>query len=713
LDKANATGIRYFFEASSIAVVGVSTDETKLGSIIFSNLRQNLLQGTLKARLYPLSPTHKMIRGLRCYPGLKDLPEVPELLVVAVPASVALEFVKQAAAAGVKAVLMITGGFAEVRSSGLESRVFESAKRAGMRILGPNTIGILDTRTGVDSLFLLPTKKLGSGQEIDSLLKPLKGGVVIITQSGHLGEIVSEELAANHVGVRALVGTGNQVDVSVEDIINYFSEDKETKVIAVYLEGIKDGRRFMRLAGEAAKKKPIVVFKMGKTLTGARAALTHTASMVGDYQTYQAAFRASGIVEANSLQELADFCVTFSLLSQRPGKRLLVVTNAGGVGGVAADDAERNGLWVKPLSASTAILLRKRFGENGYMSNASLSNPLDLTATVPTRDFAEATEAALSAGGYDMGLILPTHQTPAIGPEISKLMARSILRTGKPCSVVVMGRSDLASAIHEEFLMRGIPSFPTPERAVRALAAISTYASIRDSIQTPGTTRSRDKAAFLRGRKGPLSTDQTRQLLSMYQIDEPDSVMVESQEDLPKAANLRFPVACKLASLGLLHKASMGGVVLNIQDRGDMAEALRRLKVVATEGGIPFEGMLVQEMAQGVELILGGVFDRTFGPTIVFGSGGATAQLTADYQVAVAPVNFSGARKLVQETKVFNILSGQHGLGSGGLRRLYSAISSFSKLMVENPSVTQLEINPLIVSNSGAFAADSRVVLGH
>ncbi len=710
--ESTTGGVGYFFRPSSIAVAGASDDQTKLASIIFSNLLRNHRQGVLKASLYPLNPAHKKVGGLKCYPTLDALPEAPELLVVAVPASSALELVKEAAESGVKAVIMISSGFAEVGRKELEMEVLAIARRKGMRILGPNTMGLLDTTSGVDSLFLLPTKKLDSGREVPSLLKPSKGGVVIITQSGHLSEIVSEELAAEGIGLRALVGTGNQLDVSVEDIIDYFAEDDETKVIAVYLEGIKDGRRFIRLAKKASRRKPVVVFKLGKTTSGARAALTHTASLVGDYEAYRAAFRAAGVVEAESLQELADLCVTFSLLPPRRGTRLVIVTNAGGVGAVAADEAERNGLEVNPPSRSTATAIRKRFQGSLFISNASLGNPLDLTATAPTADFAEATAIALGSKDYDMALVLPTHQTPAIGPDISSRIAEAVSRTGKPACACVMGRAEFAGMIHADFIRHGMPSFPTPERTVRALAALANCARLRSSTQTIPSPNRKDRVGFLRKLTGPLTAKQTHRLFSGYGITQPASVLVETESDLAKASNLGFPVACKLASRGMLHKADVGAVLLNVSGGCAMNASFSRLRKLATERGVPFEGMLVQQMVKGgVELILGGKRDNTFGPMVVFGAGGSGAELTRDFSVAVAPVNVREASDLVKSTRVGRRLGVDQKRVRSVLERLLPLMSGFSKIITQNPSISQIEINPLIVTPEAALAVDTRVVL--
>lgn len=703
-------GIRSFFEPRSVAVVGVSDDREKLSSIIYANMLANRRKGLLRAPVYPVNPAHDMVGSRRCYRGFSSLPETPELVVIAVPASKALQVVRDSARAGAKAAVLITGGFAETGRRELEREVLEAARGSGMRLLGPNTIGLLDTFSGVDSLFLRPTKVLPTGRKIVSLLKPLRGGVVVITQSGHLGEIVSEELTACGVGLRALIGTGNQVDVSAEDIVGYFADDERCKVIAVYLEGVRDGRRFMEMAARAARSKPVVAFKMGKTRAGARAALTHTASLVGDYDVYRVAFRQSGVIETRSLQELLDYCVSLSLLKPARGRRLLISTNAGGVGAVAADEAESEGLKVEPLGRA-ARAVRARSDGTGIASGAALGNPLDLTATVSTEFFVDATAAALSSGRFDLAVVLPTHQTPAIGPDISERMAKALLASGRPACVSVMGRSPLAQMVHLEFLRRGIPSFPTPERAVRAVAVLPAYSEARSRAAAPSAPSGKDRLGFLKGEAQMFPAQAVEKVMAAYGIPVPRSALLEGEGDLAEAGGLDYPVACKLASLGLVHKTDAGGVILNVRNARELAASAARLRGLASRLRVPFGGILVQEMApEGVELLVGSTRDPVFGPTIVFGTGGKYAEVMRDYALAIAPVSISGARDLISRTKARSLLGGYRGGPRVDLTQLAAIVSRFSRILAENPSIEQIEANPLIASASGLAAVDVRAM---
>ena len=702
--------MKSFFEPRSIAVAGVSSDPDKMGSIIFANLLENRRRGTLRASVYALNPGRHRIGDQPCYPSVEALPETPELLVVAVPGSQALELVRGAAEAGVRAAVVITSGYAEAGKRGMEEEMGRLAAEHGMRILGPNTIGLLDTRSGVDSLFLRPTKRFPDGSQVSSLLKPLVGGVTVITQSGHLGEVIAEELAAEGVGIRALVGTGNQVDVSVEEVTEYFAHDPDTKVLAVYLEGLRDGREFMRVAAEAVKSKPIVVFKVGKTEAGARAALTHTASLVGDYEVYQAAFRQSGVVEAENLQDLVDYSISLSMLPRPVGRRLAIVTNAGGVGVIAADRATKVGFDVRPMGARERSRLESTFAGSGWASNATLANPFDLTASASTGEFVEATKSILALGDYDAALVLPTHQTPAIGYDIAERLVGVVAEMKKPVVMCVIGNSDFARMIQGEFMAGGIPSYPTPERAVRALGAASKYTQLGSQARYPVFAGSRSPLPRT-AKRGSLLPAEVSRILRAYNIEEPESVVLTSVRNMRRVEKLSFPVACKLLSGKLTHKTDAGGVVLDVRSGREAESVLARFRRICARKGVRFEGMLVQEMVEdGVEVILGGVRDPTFGPTVVVGLGGTYTELVRDYALAIAPVSPDEAVRIIEGSRLERVLGGFRGGPKADIEALSLVVSRFSRILGENPGIEQVEINPLIATAGRAVAVDARAV---
>lgn len=693
------SGLESFFEPKSIAVAGASTDPEKLGSIIFANLLANRRSGALRAKVFALNPAHAAIGSEPCYPSLEALPEIPELLIVAVPAHMTLGMVKSAGAAGVKAVILIAGGYAEVGNAREEREILGVARKHKMRVLGPNTIGLVDTRSGVDSLFIRSTKKFPDGGELVSHVKPIPGRVVVVTQSGFLGQAVASELAVRGVGVRAIVGVGNQLDVSVEEVLEHFAYDGHVKVIAVYLEGLRDGRRFMRAAGLG---KPVVVFKIGKTERGARAALTHTASMVGDYDVYRAAFAQSGVTEAQTLQELTDFALALEMLPRRPGGRVAILTNAGGVGVVAADEAVRLGLRVERLARSSERRLRVEFAGSRFMANSSLANPIDLTASVSSDDFARLTGLVLGLSEYDAALVLPTHQAPGMLFDVGERFADAVVKSGKPVSFCVIGEDEMAKRIRRELAGRGVPSFPTPERAVRALAAAAYYAGHRKPRSRPSAV---DVTVQPANRLRPVVGAQVRRLLRRYGIQEPRSVVLGPEV---RPIGLRFPVVCKLVAKGVVHKTEIGGVVVNVGDQTGVEKAHRRFVNLASRRGVEFEGVLVQEMMRGAELLLGTTRDPTFGPIVTLGLGGTQAELMKELRLAIAPISADEARSLLIGTRMARVLGGYRGGPEVDIAKLCGVVSRFSRILVENPSLAEAEVNPLIASEDGLFAVDSR-----
>ena len=704
-------GMSSFFEPRSIAVAGVSTDPNKLGSIIFANMIENQKKGVLKAPVYALNPARARIGDQPCYPSIAALPEAPELLIVAVPESQTLALIRAAAQAGVKAAVMITGGYAEIGKGDVEKEIGHAAAKHGMRILGPNTIGLVDTWSGVDSLFLRPTKTMPDGSQVISMLKPLKGEVAIITQSGHLGEVVAEELAASGVGVRAIVGTGNQLDVSVEDVIEYFAEDDHTRVISVYLEGVRDGRRFMEAAASAVKRKPLVVFKVGKTGAGARAALTHTASLVGNYDVYHAALRQTGAIEAQSLQELVDFSVSLLMLPPTKGRRMAIVTNAGGVGAIAADEAAKMGLQVEPLGNEARRKILSTFSGEAFVSNASLGNPVDLTASVSSDQFVKVVELVAAQPRYDLLLALPTHHAPGMQYDIGEKLGDVIKKSGKAVACCVIGNSEFAGRIHMGLMSSGIPSFPTPERTVHALAVAPEYAAMKKAVWENGVLPKR-RRRFGR-RTGPLAPREVSSILRSYAIEQPKSVIVEKAKDLQELGGLGFPVACKLLSPQVLHKTELGGVALDVGDVEEAKRAFVRFQNLATREHAKFEGMLVQEMVEGgVELLLGGTRDPTFGPVVVLGLGGIYTELLREYRLAVSPVTAKEARRMLIGETLVKVLGGYRGGPKVNINRVCEVVSAFSSILVDNPSIEQMEVNPLVATRSRILAVDARIMLG-
>jgi len=390
------------------------------------------------------------------------------------------------------------------------------------------------------------------------------------------------------------------------------------------------------------------------------------------------------------------------------------VTNAGGTGAIAADESERRGLDVSPLGRKTLRALEGRFRNASFMQIVSLNNPLDLTATATTSEFIGVAKMVVASGDYDMMVIFPTHQPPTIDYSIVERTVEVAKSERKPIVVCTMGTSDLANMLHKEYLGRGVPSFRDPQRAVGALAALAEYHDLRRHVANRSTVSATDRAPGLQKRKGLLMEPDASALLSSYGIPSAKSVVLTSTRGISKLkGRLAFPVACKLMSKDLVHKTDLGGVILNVKSEGQVESAFRSLAKLARDSHLELDGVLVQEMVRGgIELILGGLRDGTFGPSVLLGLGGVYTEVIKDYAVAVAPVSPSEALGMISSLKTSPLLHGHRGGVHVDLQNLAEVISRFSRIQVENPSIRELEVNPLIATEIGVSAVDTRILLG-
>ena len=390
-----AEQMRSFFEPSAIAVVGASRHIDKAGHVIFKNLAENKRRGILKAELYPVNPKAKSILGFDCYPDLRKIPEPVELVVIVVPARFVPDVMRDAARKEAKAIVIISSGFSEVGNHELEEEVKRIGEDAGMRILGPNCIGIFDPYSGVDTLFLPETKVLKTGEEIVASPRPMPGGIAFLSQSGAFGAAALDYMTGHQMGLSKFVSFGNRCDVDEADMLEYLKVDENTKVILMYVEGIREGRRFMEVAREVTKVKPIVALKAGRTGAGARAAKSHTGSIAGVDEVYEAAFAQCGIVRASNMEQ---FFVIGKVLSMQPpakGPNIAVITDAGGPGIMAVDECELRGMKVPELSEASKSKLRKLIEEGRIPPFAAIGNPIDLTGSATAEMFEEAVKVVL------------------------------------------------------------------------------------------------------------------------------------------------------------------------------------------------------------------------------------------------------------------------------------------------------------------------------
>lgn len=471
----NLEQIRPFFEPSSVAVIGASPIITKVGYVVLHNLLTNKEKWIFDGEIYPVNPKYSEVLGVKCYPSLKSIKESVETIIIAIPAQIVPSVMEEAAEIGVKAAIIISSGFSEVGNVKLEEEVKRIGLRSGIRIIGPNCLGVYDPYSGMDTLFLPEVKKLSSGREVVATPRPFPGSIILISQSGAFGAAALDYMAGHGIGVRCFVSLGNRCDVAEHELLLYFSEDKKTKVNLLYIEGIGNGRGFFEASKEVSTLKPIVALKAGKTSAGARAAASHTGALSGVDQIYGAVFKQSGIVRAMNLEELFDMGRALNLQPPARGKKVAILTNGGGPGIVAADTCEESGLSVVKLSDNIINRFEDLKKKGELLPIMANSNPVDLTALATSDMYVKALRILLDDKDIDGVLVITLPQTPSILDDVIEKVADVSMEQKKPVVACVMGGTEMAEEFRVRFEKSGVPSYSMPERAARAIYSLMEY----------------------------------------------------------------------------------------------------------------------------------------------------------------------------------------------------------------------------------------------
>jgi acyl-CoA synthetase (NDP forming) len=464
-----------FFNPRSVAIIGATKKADKAGHVIFRNFAENKMRGVFKGELYPVNPNEDSILGFKCYPTITKIPEELELIVVVVPAKIVPSIMEEAAAKKVKAAVIISAGFKEVGNTELEEQVVATAKRAGIRVLGPNCLGVYYSKTGVDMLFLPETKVLTTGDEIVATPRPLPGNIAIVTQSGAFGVAALDYLAGRQIGISKFVSFGNKCDVTESEMLNYLSYDSETKAILLYVEDIKYGRTFVRIAQKVTLKKPIIALKAGRSAAGARAAASHTGAIAGSDRIYDAAFNQAGVFRAQDMEELFDAGKALAMQPPALDKKIGVLTDAGGPGIMAVDECDRKGLIVEHFPEETLQKFQKLKDQGVLPKFAATSNPVDLTGSVTDEMFEIATDIMFQEP-EDYGiLLLGLHHLPSLREIYIDAVAKVANKYTKPIVMCDIGETEMALYTRLRFDKLGIPSYASPESAARAMKALVSY----------------------------------------------------------------------------------------------------------------------------------------------------------------------------------------------------------------------------------------------
>jgi acetyl coenzyme A synthetase (ADP forming)-like protein len=700
---ARQEGLDFFFSPSGVAVVGASRDQNKLGFGVVRNLHDCGYQGGI----YPVNPRGGEILGYPCYPSILDVPDPVELAVLIVPVAATPGVMEACGKRGIRAAIVVSGGFRESGPEGarVEAEVASVARRYGMRLMGPNCIGVIDTTTPLDTSFVA---------------MPQPGNIGFFSQSGAICGGLINWTRGRRIGFSRFVSLGNQADVNETDILEYLAADHHTKVIAAYLEGVSDGVRFASVARRVSANKPIVVLKVGGTEDGTRAVSSHTGALAGREQAYQAAFGQAGIIRAGTVEDLLDWCHALSSQPLPAGDGMAVLTNAGGPGVLAVDALQRAGLHLAPLEPATLAALQTRFPPE-----CALHNPVDLLAAADSAGYADALTLLFADRNVSGVIVVHVPHVLVDAPKVLEAIGRTAQVQHKPVVATLFG--DFAGAPELDALHRfGIPHFPSPERAGSALGALRRYGRWREKPVATGdeildVNRGAAAAvigkARLAGRRN-LAESEARSLLDAYGIPvAPGELASTAEEAVAAAERIGFPVALKIASPDVLHKSDVGGVALNLSGAREVEKAFVAVTSKSRNAfpGAAIWGVQVQAMVSGgQETIVGATRDTQFGPLLMFGLGGVFVEVLEDVSFRVAPVSRQEAAEMIRETRSFRLLQGFRGQPATDVSAIADCILRVSRLVTDFPEIDELDINPLTVrgTGEGATALDARVILG-
>ncbi len=690
-----------FFKPQGVAILGASSKPNKLSYGILENLLKYNYQGGI----YPVNPNAQEILGVKVYPELAQVPDPVDLAVIVLPVGMTLDTMQACAQRGIKAVIIITGGFREVGGEGaeIERKTLAFARKHGMRVIGPNCVGTMDMRSGLNTTFI-------KGM-------PPRGPIAFISQSGAVCGGVVDLILESEVGFSHFASLGNEMDVSEADMLAYFGDDPDVKVIAVYLEGVQNGARFIEEARRVSRIKPIVMLKAGRNNAGARAVSSHTGSLAGSYAAYQAVFSQTGVLEVETLAEL--FNVAWALGTQKlpEGKRVAIATNAGGAAALLADNLSANGAELAELSADTQTRLRSKLNPS-----AQVANPVDILGGAEPADYLWSLEQMMRDENVDVlaPVLVPQALVDPLG--VAQAWAQAAGQTDKTMLTCLMGERSVREA--RAFLNRtGVPVYQFPDQVGPVLRAMRAYGEyLRKPIYKPVEPKKADKnvvCTILKTNTGKaaLGEFETRDLLEAYGIPNvPGGLAENAQQAVEIAEKVGFPVALKIVAEGVLHKSDAGGIILNLGDKVSVSagfkQLLSRIREQFPEASIT--GAMVEKMApKGLEVIVGMRRDPTFGPMMMFGMGGTLVEQLKDISFRVAPLSAEDINEMVDSTIAGKLLKGVRGSALADIEAVQAVIAALSQLALDFPEIEEIEINPLVVypQGQGALALDSRTVL--
>ena len=696
---AAAAAVGRFIAPRSVAVIGASRERDTVGGQIF----HNLLDGGFEGTAYPVNREADVVQSVRAYRSVAEIPAPLDLAVIAVPAAAVIDVVRECAGQGVPAVVVISAGFAEVGAEGAERQreLLEVCRQGGVRLVGPNCLGIVNTAAAVRLNATFAPRMPGSGN------------VGFISQSGALGLAFIELSGDRNLGLSSFASVGNRADVTANDLLEFWESDPATDVALLYIESFSDPRRFSRVAPRVGRVKPIVVVKSGRSAAGARATSSHTGAMLAASDvTVDALFQQAGVIRTDSLAEMLDVA---SMLASQPlpeGRRVAVLTNAGGPGIMCADACEASGLELPPLPAEIQERLR------GFLPpEASLGNPVDMIATATAEHFREAISTVAAWDGIDALVVIFVRPLLIKAEDVAEAVTRAVQELPReiPVQAVFMSTQDRAAMIRKG----GVPTYLYPEHGAHALARVVHHAEwTRRPAEAPPSfddVRPDIAAAAIAEGLGEgaewLDFERLSRLLGAYGIPLAKwRIADDSEAAADAAAEIGGPVALKAVGPEIVHKTDLGAVRLGLSGRQQVADAAAGIDEGLRRAGVSRESLLVQAMVEGgVEMLIGVVGDAVFGPVVACGAGGVEAELLNDVAVRLSPLTQLDVDEMLHSLATFPLLTGYRGAPPVDLGALQELLLRISAMVEAHHEIAEMDLNPVIVSADGIMAVDARV----
>jgi len=696
------------FNPRSVAIIGASDEEGTVGYALMKNFTEHGFEG----KIYPVNIRKTEIHGLKAYQTVEQIPEPVDLAVIATPAKIVPDIVEQCGKAGVKGIIIISAGFKEIGPEGkaLEDKIQEIKKKYGLRIIGPNCLGVIRPSIRLNATF------------VDKMPKP--GNIAFISQSGALGSAILDWAIHENIGFSNFVSIGSMIDVDFGDLIDYFGTDPKTRSILMYIEGLTDARKFMSATRHFARTKPIIVVKTGKYTESAKAAASHTGSLTGEDIIYDAAFKRAGIVRVDEIEDLFNCAEVLGTQPLPKGPNLAIITNAGGPGVMATDALIAKGGKLAKLSQKTIEFLGSILPH--YWSKG---NPIDILGDAKADRYKAVIEACLNDENVDGIVIIYTAQAVAEPVEIAKSIIELCKSRGYQNKTILtsfMGYRAVeeANCIFNE---NNIPTYSTPEQAIKTYHYMCQYKRNLELLyETPEelpvdvVPPKRSLMVIMRNvameNREILNEAEAKAFLEYYNFPVVKTKVAQTEDEAATfASQLSYPVVLKILSPQIIHKTDAGGVALDIKSETEVRDTFNRLIEKAKEYNPDAEilGVTVQPMIkkQGYEVIIGAKTDPLFGPVILFGMGGVGVELFKDFAIGIPPLNQTLVRRMMEETKVYQLLKGYRNVPPANIKLLEEIIVRFSQMLVDFPQLKEVDINPLFINEKEAFAIDARIVI--